>query len=225
MIQDLPEEYVVEHYPNAMERGADFWLHVGAIAAACCASFWIAWITLRSGSASLAAAALVYGFCLTAMLAFSAVYNLSRVSPARPLLRKLDEAGIFLMIAGSYTPFTTQRLHGVWAVGMTTAVWSIAAAGIVGKFAFPHMLERAWTLVYVLFGWLAVMAFRPLAAGLPHMALVLLIAGGVVYTIGSLIFLNRNLPFRRAIWHGFVCTAATLHFMAVVIGVLTPLEA
>jgi hemolysin III len=154
------------------------------------------------------------------MLAFSALYNLGHVSRARPFLRRLDEAGIFLMIAGSYTPFTTQRLEGAWAVGMTTLVWSIAILGMVGKLAFPKLPEKAWTAVYVLFGWVAVLAVGPLVHSLPVAALILLIAGGLVYTGGSVIFLNARLPFRRALWHGLVCAGAALHYGAVVAGVL-----
>jgi hemolysin III len=159
---------------------------------------------------------------LIAMLAFSAVYNLSGISPMRPFLRRLDEAGIFLMIAGSYTPFTTQALEGAWALGMTSLVWSLAGAGIIGKLAFPQVSERVWTVLYIAFGWIALIAAEPLSRSLPVAALGLLIAGGLVYTTGCFVFLNASLPFRRAVWHGFVCLGAALHFGAVASGVVIP---
>jgi hemolysin III len=165
-------------------------------------------------------AASVYGAALICMLVFSAIYNLGSVSPARPFLRRLDEVGIFLMIAGSYTPFTTQRLSGAWSVGMTVLVWGIALAGIVGKLAFPKTSERVWTAVYVAFGWVAVLALRPLSQALSLGTLGLLMAGGLAYTAGSLIFLNPRVPFRRAIWHGFVCAGAAIHFGAIAGGVV-----
>ena len=220
MTAAIPDEYLVEHYPNAWERAVDGWIHAVALAAAAAGAAWLIWAAQTSGRPGLVIAAALYGAALIAMLAFSMLYNLSRIGPARPFLRRLDEAGIFLMIAGSYTPFTTQRLDGAWAVGMTTAVWSIAIAGIIGKLAFPKLPERAWTVVYILFGWLGVLALQPLRHTLPVAALALLIAGGLVYTGGSLIFHNDRLPFRRAVWHTCVCAGAGLHYVAIIAGVV-----
>jgi hemolysin III len=220
MHNEIPEEYRVEHYPTPWERAADRWVHLIAILAAAVGASALIFIAIHRDRPGLILAAALYGLALIAMLACSAIYNLSRVSPARPMLRRLDEAGIFLMIAGSYTPFTTQTLHGAWAVGMTALVWAIAITGIVGKLILPQIPERAWTGLYILFGWVAVIAFEPLRNGLPMRAFALLVGGGLVYTGGCWIFLKRNLPFRRAVWHGFVSAGAALHFAAVVIGVV-----
>lgn len=217
----IPEEYRVEHYPNAWERAADRWVHLVAIAAAAAGTAVLIGVAQHQGRPGLTLAAALYGSALIAMLAFSAVYNLSHVSRARPFLRRLDEAGIFLMIAGSYTPFTTLTLQGGWAWGMTTLVWAIAILGMVGKLTLPRISERVWTGVYVLFGWVAIIAFGPLSRGLPLTALALLIAGGLVYTSGCWVFLKGALPFRRAVWHGFVSVGAALHFAAVIFGVVT----
>lgn len=225
MTMPIPDEYLVDHYPNLRERAADGWIHGLAIVAAAVGAAVLTATALMQDRPGLAVASGLYGAALIAMLAFSAVYNLSPISPLRPFLRRLDEAGIFLMIAGSYTPFTTQALHGAWAVGMTTLVWSLAVAGIVGKLAFPQISERIWTALYVLFGWVALLAVEPLSRGLPLAALSLLVAGGLVYTTGCWVFLNGALPFRRAIWHGFVCLGAGLHFAAVVFGLMAPASA
>lgn len=222
MAIDIPEEYLVEHYPTAWERTVDSWIHGLAIAAAAVGAVVLTTLAVLQDRPSLAIASGLYGVALIAMLAFSAVYNLTGISPLRPFLRRLDEAGIFLMIAGSYTPFTTQALQGGWAVGMTTLVWTLAIVGIVGKLALPRISERVWTGLYVLFGWVALLALEPLRRGLPLTALGLLVAGGLVYTTGCWVFLNARLPFRRAVWHGFVCVGAALHFAAVVCGVVTP---
>jgi hemolysin III len=153
------------------------------------------------------------------MLAVSAAYNFSRIGPHRPFLRRADEAAIFLMIAGSYTPFTTQRLDGAWAITMTAVVWGIAALGVFGKLFAPRVSEKLWTLVYVAFGWLAVVALGPLIQGVTMTALVLLVIGGLLYTVGALLFLQPALPFRRAIWHTFVVAAAAVHYAAIFVGV------
>jgi hemolysin III len=214
MPHDIPAEYLVEHYPNDLERSADRWIHIVAIVLAGAGGAWLVERALSTQKTELIIAAGVYGAALVCMLVFSAIYNLSGISPVRPFLRRLDEAGIFLMIAGSYTPFTI-RLPGAWAAGMTALVWTIAAAGIVGKLAFPNIPEKIWTGVYILFGWVAVLALGPLTQTFSLTVLGLLVAGGVIYTAGSFIFLNARLPFRRAIWHGFVCAGAALHFGAI----------
>ncbi len=216
----VPDEYLVEHYPSPEERAADRWVHIVAICGAVIATLTLIVIAIAWKRTGLAIALALYGAALTTMLGLSALYNLSHISPARPFLRRLDEAGIFLMIAGSYTPFTTQILKGGWSIGMTGLVWTMACLGIVGKLVLPRLSERMWTGVYVVFGWTAVVALRPLSQSLPLTAMVLLVAGGLVYTGGCWIFLNQRLPFRRAVWHGFICAGAALHFGAVIFGVV-----
>jgi len=219
MSYTIPDEYLIEHYASPQERAADRWIHLVAISGAAVATLILIVIAIAWKRPGLAIALALYGAALTAMLGLSALYNLSHISPARPFLRRLDEAGIFLMIAGSYTPFTTQILTGGWSIGMTGLVWAMACLGIVGKLVLP-LSERIWTGVYVVFGWIAVLALGPLSQRLPVTAMALLVAGGLIYTGGCLIFLNQRLPFRRAVWHGFVCAGAALHFGAVIFGVV-----
>jgi hemolysin III len=97
-------------------------------------------------------ASLVYSVCLVAMLGCSAAYHLVSNTSRREFLRKLDHAAIFLMIAGTYTPFTACRLHGVWAIGMTTAVWTGAVTGAVMKLICPRRVERVSTVAYLALG-------------------------------------------------------------------------
>jgi len=220
----LAAEYLVEHYPSRGEKLADGWVHaVGIIAAAAggAALLFEAW---RSHAAGLAAATGLYALCLITMLACSAAYNLTQISPARPFLRRMDEAAIFLMIAGSYTPFTTQRFTGGWAVGMTALVWLVALSGVAGKLLVKRTPNWLWTAVYVGFGWMAVIALRPLIIDVPSMALALLVAGGLIYTSGVLVFHSR-LPYRRAIWHAFVVAAAGVHYAAIFTGVVLAAKA
>lgn len=219
-VAQLAEEYLADHYPNLWERAADRWVHILALILAVIGAVWLIDRAVVTGRPGMVIAAGLYGVALICMLAFSALYNLSHVTTARPLLRRLDEAGIFLMIAGSYTPFTTQRLDGAWSMGMTGLVWTIALAGILGKLALPKISERVWTGLYVVFGWVALIVLEPLRHSLPIVAFALLIAGGLVYTGGCLLFLNRRLPFRRAVWHGLVCAGAGLHFAAIAAGVV-----
>ncbi|QUD90904.1 hemolysin III family protein [Phenylobacterium montanum] len=192
---------------------------VGIVGAAAGGAFLVG-LALRTGhGGGLTAATSLYALCLITMLGCSAAYNLSRPSAARPFLRRLDEAGIFMMIAGSYTPFTSQRFEGGWALGVTALVWGVALAGVAGKLLVKKSPDWLWTAVYVGFGWLAVFMIRPLFVDVPTGAFVLLVLGGLIYTTGTLVFHSR-LPFRRAIWHGFVIAAASLHYVAVFTGVV-----
>lgn len=210
----VPDEYLVDHYPNAEERAADGWIHTVAIVLA---GVGTGCLTIEAASTErlgLVLTAGLYGTALICMLAFSALYNFSGASPARPFLRRLDEAGIFLMIAGSHTPFT-QRMEAGWAIGMTFIVWTLAIGGIVCKLALSKLSERTWTIAYVLFGCVAIAALAPAGRGLPTLTIFLLLAGGLIYAGGCVFFLNPRMRFRRAVWHGFVCVAASLHFVAI----------
>lgn len=215
----LLEEYLVEHYPNRAERLADWWVHAIGLLAAAAGGGALFVYSMLTGNPGLVAATSLYALCLLAMLSASAAYNLTHLTPVRPFLRRLDEAAIFVMIAGSYTPFTTQRLEGWWSIVMTVVVWSLAALGVFGKLFASRIPDKVWVLLYVAFGWVAVVAIRPLVHGVASNALVLLIIGGLVYTTGALLYLKDSLPFRRAVWHGFVVAAAAIHYAAIFVGV------
>jgi len=164
-------------------------------------------------------AVLLYAACLMAMLCCSAAYNLSAPSPRQEWLRRFDHAAIFLMIAGTYTPFTVLRLGGGWSILLTALVWSIALAGAAAKLAFPRRLEGASVAIYLALGWIGVVAARPIVAALDPTVLILLAAGGLLYTVGTAFHLWRSLPFQNAIWHACVLSAAGCHYAAVLLSV------
>jgi hemolysin III len=161
----------------------------------------------------------IYAAGVVAMLAFSTAYNFAKAR-YRPVLRRLDHAGIFLMIAGSYTPFTTHNLTGAWAWGMTAAVWSIAGIGALGKLFAPRLDRKLGVAVYLALGWLVVVALKPMIDNVTWVALMLLVAGGVLYSTGVIFYVNKRLKFARAIWHGHVVAAAAAHWAAILLGVV-----
>jgi hemolysin III len=210
-----------EHYPTPAERAADGWVHVAGLTAAGIGGLILLGFSLGVGRLGLTAAIAVYAACLVIMFVCSTAYNMASAK-RRPLLRRLDHAAIFLMIAGSYTPFTTQRLHGGWAVGMTASVWTLALAGAAGKLFLPGLGKRFWLALYLALGWAVVVAIKPMLAGVSLAAMILLAIGGLIYSTGAIVYVSRKLRFRRAIWHGFVVAAAATQYVAVLTGVVLP---
>lgn len=213
-------EELAEHYPNRVEHAADGIVHAIGMAAALIGGGLLVAVALVNRGVPLATGSAIYAICLMAMLAASAVYNLTKPNPHRRILRRLDEAAIFLMIAGSYTPFTIQLLPPAFAIGVTTAIWLAALAGAAGKVFWTHLSDRAWCLIYLAFGWFAVLVLGPVVPTLPPLAIALLVVAGVTYSGGVLLYLNHALPFRRAIWHACVVLGAAGHYGAVLIGLV-----
>ncbi len=222
MIAQLPTVAAeADHYPRPIERSADRWVHIIGLAGGAIGGLALLGLSLGVGRLGLAAAVGLYGVCLVLMFLASTAYNLAGAR-RRPLLRRFDHAAIFLMIAGSYTPFTTQRLTGAWAWSMTAAVWILALGAAAGKLLAPGLGKKFWIGLYLALGWIAVVAIKPLVASVSAVALILLLAGGLIYSLGVIVYLNKALPFRRAIWHGFVTVAAATHFVAILTGVVLP---
>ncbi|HEY9217150.1 MAG TPA: hemolysin III family protein [Phenylobacterium sp.] len=207
------------HYPTPAAKCADLVVHVVGLTLALVGGVVLLAMAIEARSISLVVGVAIYAAGVLAMLAFSTAYNFAKAR-YRPVLRRLDHAGIFLMIAGSYTPFTTQTLTGGWAIGMTTAVWTIAIAGALGKMVLIDLDRRFWVGLYLALGWLILIAMRPLVSSVTLGALVLLAAGGVLYSTGVIFYVNKKLKFARAIWHGHVVAAATAHWAAVLLGVV-----
>jgi hemolysin III len=214
------EHELAEHYPNRVEHAADGIVHAVGILAALVGGGLLVAVALVNRGVPMATAGAIYAMCLMAMLAASAVYNLTRPSRYRRVLRRIDEAAIFLMIAGSYTPFTIQLLPPDFAVGVTVAIWMAALAGAAGKVMWTKLSDRAWSLIYLAFGWLAVLVLGPVVPTLPPLAVAMLVIAGVTYSGGVLLYLNHAIPFRRALWHACVILGAAGHYGAVLYGLV-----
>jgi hemolysin III len=207
------------HYPSVGARIADLCVHLAGLGLALFGAGLLLGLAFTHDSAGRIAAVAIYAAGVLAMLGLSTAYNFAR--PAwQPLLRRFDQAGVFLMIAGSYTPFTTQVLKGAWSLSMTGAVWAVAIAGMVVKLAWPRSDRRVFIVAYLALGWLGVVALKPLVSGLSWVTLMLLVTGGAIYSTGVAFYLARRLRFRRAIWHGHVVAAAIAHWVAVLLGVV-----
>lgn len=214
------ERELAEHYPNRAEHAADGIVHAIGILAALVGGGILVAVALVNRGVPMATASALYAMCLMAMLAASAVYNFSKPTAARRILRRIDEAAIFLMIAGSYTPFTIKLLPPDFALWVTVAIWAMALAGAAGKVFWTALSDKAWCVIYLAFGWLAVLVLGPVAPTLPPLALVLLGVAAISYSGGVLLYLNHALPYRRAIWHTCVIVGAAGHYAAVLCGLV-----
>ncbi|ESQ88389.1 PAQR family membrane homeostasis protein TrhA [Asticcacaulis benevestitus] len=209
----------LQHYPTRWARHADLIVHIVGLAFALFGGGVALGLAVSHGLLGKVAAITIYALGMIAMLAFSTAYNFA-VPRWQPLLRRLDHAGIFLMIAASYTPFTTQALKGGWALWMSVGVWSLAVMGILAKLFLPGLGKGFWIVLYLILGWLVVIAIKPMVQEVPLPAMILLALGGVVYSVGTIFYAMKNLKFRRAIWHGHVLTGAVLHYVAILTGVI-----
>ena len=162
----------------------------------------------------------IYGASLILLYAASTIYHWLHLSPrGEDFLRRLDHVAIFLLIAGSYTPICLVTLPGGWGWGLFSVVWVIAVAGTLLKLFWPHLPTWATTTIYVGMGWMAVVAIGPIVRSVPASGLMWLVAGGLAYTIGAVIYaLERPDPYPQVfghheIFHVFVLAGSALHFV------------
>jgi hemolysin III len=190
-------------------------VHGVGVVAGLAGTFILLSVAARDGGTRQVVVAAVYAFGLLAMLSCSAAYNLLRGNPHRGVLRELDHIAIYVMIAGTYTPFLTE-LTGAWAIGLTGAMWGLAIAGILLKVLRPNLIETVSVVLYLALGWIGAIAFWPLAQTLDTTTLMLLAIGGVIYSVGVVFHVLEKVPFSNAIWHAFVLSAAVVHYVAVI---------
>ena len=164
----------------------------------------------------------VYGVSLIFLFSASATYHMVQVKDkALEIFRKVDHAAIYVLIAGTYTPFCVNAFEGFWKWGMLSIIWSLAVIGIVIKVFFiraPRWLNAG---IYLVMGWLSVTAAGQMLAALPAWVLMWMIIGGVIYTLGAIVYITKIFNFKpgvvgfHEVWHIFVLLAAAAHFVAV----------
>jgi len=161
----------------------------------------------------------IYGSTLVLLYAASTLYHSIPNPRAKRLLRVLDHSAIFLLIAGTYTPFTLVNLRGPWGWSLFGVVWGLALLGIflqTGKRRHPVLAVA----LYMVMGWTVVVAARPLLHSIAPGGLLLLVAGGLAYTMGIAFYAWKRLPYGHSVWHGFVLLGSALHFFAILFFVI-----
>lgn len=197
-----------EEIANAITHGLGCLLSVAALPL-------LVWQANRLGSAADVVAASIFGATLVLLYGTSALYHALPAGAAKRWFQRMDHAAIYVLIAGSYTPFTLGVLHGAWGWTLFGVVWGAAAAGVTIK--LMNRLRHPWlsTGLYVAMGWVAVVAVVPLVQRMPAAGLAWLVAGGLCYTLGAGVYmLDNRLRYTHAVWHLFVLAGSVCHFFA-----------
>jgi hemolysin III len=172
-------------------------------------------LALAAGDPLKTASAAVFGVSLVLLYSSSTLYHFSTTPRWKERFQALDHICIYLLIAGSYTPFTLITLRGPWGWWLFATVWAMAIGGVLVKTVWKDQRNH-WlsTALYLVMGWLIVLAFRPLLRELPAAGIGWLVAGGLAYTLGVAFYAWRRLPFNHAIWHLFVLAGSVCHVLA-----------
>lgn len=198
---------------------ADNIVHVlGILSGVVAATLLLGWALVTQPLSATAAVA-IYCAGLVAMLGCSAAYHMIPAPTWKGTLRRLDHAAIFLKIAGTYTPFALVKMDGKAGLLLLAVVWVVALLGAAGKLLLAASWDRLAIGLYLALGWSGIVAYEPLVSSVAPAALVLLAAGGIVYSVGVIFFVWRSLPYQTAIWHAFVLIGTACHFGAVSIAV------
>lgn len=191
-------------------------VHGLGIAACLVATPWLAWVALRSDDPWLVAGGLAFGLSALLMFTTSVLYHAARRDTVRLRLRRMDHAAIYLLIAGTYTPITLGVLKGAWGWTIAGIVWGLAVLGIVFKTTtLGFRYHRASVLLYVVMGWIALVAIKPIMQKLSVFELGWLLAGGLCYTGGVAFYVWKSRPYTHAVWHVFVLAGVACHFVVV----------
>ncbi len=163
----------------------------------------------------------IYGMTLVLLFSASTMYHSVRSPRLKEVFHVLDHASIFLLIAGTYTPITLASMRGGWGWSLFGCVWGLSLVGICLKVFFTGRFKGLSMLLYVAVGWVAVVAIKPIFQQVPLPSVLLIITGGVIYTLGVLFYVMKKMPYNHAIWHLFVFAAAACHYAAIMFFVVT----
>ena len=198
---------------NAWTHGLGALLSLGGLSV-------LVFMASRHGDAWHIVSCSIYGATLVLLFASSTLYHSFRNERVKHIFRIVDHASIYLLIAGTYTPFVLVNLRGKWGWSLFGVIWGLALAGIVFQVFFVNRFRVLQTLIYLAMGWLVVVAAKPLLARLPRPGLLWLLAGGLSYTVGALFYLWKKLPYHHAVWHLFVLGGSICHYFAILFYVL-----
>jgi len=202
-----------EEFVNVLSHGVGLLLSIAAL------TLMVVFASLDGNAWHIVGAA-IFGASLVVLYLASTLFHGVRKPDVRKWLNVFDHAAIYILIAGTYTPFLLVTLNGAWGWSLFGVIWGLAIAGVVFKIFFTGRFNAVSTIVYVLMGWLIVIAIVPLFENLPTAGLIWLVAGGISYSVGAVFFMFDRLPFNHAIFHFLVLGGSVCHFFAVFLYVI-----
>ena len=207
------QRLVIEEIANSVTHGVGLALSVAGFAV-------LVTLAVVYGDAAHIAGCTIFGATLVLLYTASTLYHSFRKPRLKHLLKILDHCAIYLLIAGTYTPFTLVNLRGLWGWTLFGLVWTLSLAGIIFKVFCVNRFEIVSVLLYLAMGWICVIAIKPLVTLVPIGGLLWLLAGGLFYTTGVIFFACKRIPFNHTIWHLFVMAGSVCHYFAVMFYVL-----
>lgn len=199
-----------EELVNAITHGIGAMLSVAALTLM---------IVVASDAIALTSA-IVYGTSMILLFLASTLYHAISHTPTKQVMKLLDHCAIYLLIAGTYTPFMLISLQGAWGYTLLSIVWLLAVAGIAFKIVLKHRFEKLSLVTYLGMGWLVVVAMPQMLANVALGGLILIASGGLAYTLGAVFYVIKKIPFNHAIWHLFVLIGSICHFLAIYLYVI-----
>ncbi|NLO33223.1 MAG: hemolysin III family protein [Candidatus Hydrogenedentes bacterium] len=210
------KEYsIVEEVLNSATHGVGVALSIAGMV-------WLIIRAVRWGDGLSIVSAIVFGLSLLALYLASTLYNAIPCINAKRVLRVFDHCAIYLLIAGTYTPFLLVSMRDApgWGWTLFGVLWGIACVGCGFKAFFTGRFDRVSTAMYIAMGWIVLIAIKPAITYIPLGALIMMAIGGLAYTFGVFFYVYNRIPFNHAIWHCFVMAGSAIHFFAVIIYVL-----
>lgn len=206
-------------YSPAEER-AHVLTHAAGIVLSIAGLSWMLYTSIGLDDPWRIIASVVYGMSLVALFSASTVYHYLYDSPRRHIYKLLDHCAIYLLIAGTYTPFILISMRSSVGWWLFAAIWTLATAGIIKKIWVRHRYPRFSLFSYLAMGWLCLLAGPELVNSISREGVAWLAAGGLAYTAGTIFYMRKTLLYHHAIWHVFVLIGASCHFLAVAVYVL-----
>ncbi len=198
---------------HAITHGVGFLLGIAGLVVL------VVFASLHAGALAITASA-IYGATLVIMYGSSTLYHSITNYRIKKLFQTFDHASIYILIAGSYTPISLLTLRGAWGWSIFGVNWGVAIFGIVLKFLYPGKFEKLSLYLYVIMGWMILVAFNPLVNHIQSTGLWLLVAGGLFYSFGVIFYIKDTKPYFHTIWHFFVLAGSICHYFAILFYVL-----
>jgi len=207
----------MNHSPySSREEFTNVLTHVVGIVASLIAIPWLVWTASQHGDAWRLAGGTIFGLSALLLFTTSVLYHSTEEPAKKVTLRRFDHSAIYLLIAGTYTPFTLGLMRGNWGWTLFIAIWTLAVLGIAVKTThLGFRFHKTSVLLYVVMGWLIVLAAKPAMDSMSAFELDWLVAGGLCYTAGVVFYLWKSRAYMHAVWHGFVLAGVACHFVAI----------